>query len=394
MNENELLEDTEQETVSGLDYPPEGALSGLLLMGFPSDRIYMVYDCGDVYYFHYLGNETFGIDEARLLVQAPDADHIEVGKKDKLYRKQDISTCRLNRRRSASTNLENCGSFHFTYEGKIQKFIVLEQPSEQQVMDFLSDVSAVYPPKSDRELAKEQAETARTEQEQALSAEQNPDTLRKCKIIGGICTVLGALLMIGTFVICDPYDVWVGACFVFALICFLLCVCKPLYFTPWFTTSENSSLSMVSMQIAFGSPVIALFFRALFDVNYLSYTKLIVFSAIFGIILSIIFLVRDRTKVNNVRIAAVIYCLIFAFGSVGEANYLLDSCEPYEKYVCNITDAYQSENDYTIIVDVHGKELDLGVSEEDYQSLSVGDRIPVYFYSGGLGIPFVDIIKY
>ena len=197
--------------------------------------------------------------------------------------------------------------------------------------------------------------------------------------------------MIGTFVICDPYDVWVGACFVFALICFLLCVCKPLYFTPWFTTSENSGLSMVSMQIAFGSPVIALCFRALFAVNYLSYTKLIVFSAIFGIILSIIFLIRDRTKDNNVRIAAVIYCLIFAFGSVGEVNYLLDSGEPYEKYVCNVTHKYdESENDYTITVDAHGMELDLAVSEEDFQSLSVGDRIPVYFYSGGLGIPFVD----
>ncbi|MBU5490099.1 hypothetical protein [Butyricicoccus intestinisimiae] len=395
MNEHDMVEDTEQEEVSELDYPPEGELSSLMLMGFPSDRIYMVYDCGEVYYFRYLGNETFGIDTELLLAQTPDADHIEVAKKDKLYRKQDISSCRLSRKLSASTQLENCGSFHFTYEGKVQRFIVLEKPAEQQVMDFLSDVSAVYPPKSDKELAKEQQESQNTEREQALSAEQNPETLRKCKIIGGICTVLGALLMIGTFVICDPYDVWVGACFVFALICFLLCVCKPLYFTPWFTTSENSGLSMVSMQIAFGSPVIALCFRALFDVNYLSYTKLIVFSAIFGIILSIIFLIRDRTKTNNVRIAAVIYCLIFAFGSVGEANYLLDSCEPYEKYVCNVTHKYdESENDYTITVDAHGKELDLAVSEEDFQSLSVGDRIPVYFYSGGLGIPFVDTIKY
>ena len=394
MNENELLEDTEQETVSGLDYPPEGALSGLLLMGFPSDRIYMVYDCGDVYYFHYLGNEMFGIDDELLLAQAPDADHIEVGKKDKLYRKQDISTCRLNRRRSASTNLENCGSFHFTYEGKIQKFIVLEQPSEQQVMDFLSDISAVYPPKSDRELAKEQQESQNTEREQALSAEQDPDTLRKCKIIGGICTVVGALLMIGTIVLCDPYEVWVGACFLFSVFCYLLCVCKPLYFTPCFTRQENSALSMVSMPIAFASPAIALLLRAILDVNYLSYTKFAIFSVVLGVVLSAVLLARSRTKSIDVVTMSIIYCMIFAFGSVGEADYLLDSGEPSQKYVCNITDAYQSENDYTITVDVHGKELDLGVSEEDYQSLSVGDRIPVYFYSGGLGIPFADIIKY
>lgn len=81
MNEHDMVEDTEQEEVSELDYPPEGELSSLMLMGFPSDRIYMVYDCGEVYYFRYLGNETFGIDTELLLAQTPDADHIEVAKK-------------------------------------------------------------------------------------------------------------------------------------------------------------------------------------------------------------------------------------------------------------------------------------------------------------------------
>lgn len=38
MNEHDMVEDTEQEEVSELDYPPEGELSSLMLMGFPSDR--------------------------------------------------------------------------------------------------------------------------------------------------------------------------------------------------------------------------------------------------------------------------------------------------------------------------------------------------------------------
>ena len=45
-------------------------------------------------------------------------------------------------------------------------------------------------------------------------------------------------------------------------------------------------------------------------------------------------------------------------------------------------------------MDVHGTDYELAVSEEDFNKLSVGDRIPVYFYSGGLGIPFADIIRY
>lgn len=41
MNIYEPLEDNEQDVMAELHYPPEGALTGLFLMGFPSDRIYM-----------------------------------------------------------------------------------------------------------------------------------------------------------------------------------------------------------------------------------------------------------------------------------------------------------------------------------------------------------------
>ena len=178
MNIYEPLEDNEQDVMAELHYPPEGALTGLFLMGFPSDRIYMAYDCGDCYYFRYLGNETFGIDTDLILDEAP--EHAEMGEKDKLYRKQDMSSCKLIRRLSASTQLNNCGSFHFTYEGSVQRFILLEKPSEQQVMDFLSDISAVYPPKSEKELAEEQKDFARKEKARALMAQLDPDTMRTC----------------------------------------------------------------------------------------------------------------------------------------------------------------------------------------------------------------------
>ena len=35
--------------------------------------------------------------------------------------------------------------------------------------------------------------------------------------------------------------------------------------------------------------------------------------------------------------------------------------------------------------------LPYSIDEEDFNKLSVGDRIPVYFYSGGLGIQLVDV---
>lgn len=392
MNIYEPLEDNEQDVMAELHYPPEGALTGLFLMGFPSDRIYMAYDCGDCYYFRYLGNETFGIDTDLILDEAP--EHAEMGEKDKLYRKQDMSSCKLIRRLSASTQLNNCGSFHFTYEGSVQRFILLEKPSEQQVMDFLSDISAVYPPKSEKELAEEQKDFARKEKARALMAQQDPDTMRKCKRIGIALNVLSTLLMLGTLCICEPYEIWIGACLLLLLICILLCVCKPVYFTPWFTKREDDELSIVSMQLAFISVAIALLLRTVSNVNYFSYTKLIVVSVIFGIVLAVVLTVRDRVHSKSSIVAAIFYCIIAAFGSVGEVNYLLDSGEPAEKYVCKITDVYETEDSYDIAVDVHGTDYELAVSEEDFNKLSVGDRIPVYFYSGGLGIPFADIIRY
>lgn len=210
MNIYELLEDNEQDVMAELHYPPEGALTGLFLMGFPSDDIYIAYDCGDCYYFRYLGDETFGIDTDLILDEAP--EHVEAGEDDKLYRKQDMSSCKLIRRLSASTQLNNCGSFHFTYEGSVQRFILLEKPSEQQVMDFLSDISAVYPPKSEKELAEEQKDFARKEKARALMAQQDPDIMRKCKRIGIALNVLSTLLMLGTLCICEPYEIWIGAC--------------------------------------------------------------------------------------------------------------------------------------------------------------------------------------
>ena len=167
-----------------------------------------------------------------------------------------------------------------------------------------------------------------------------------------------------------------------------------MYFTPWFTKREDDELSIVSMQLAFISVAIALLLRTVSDVNYFSYTKLIVVSVIFGIALAVVLTVRDRVHSKSSIVAAMIYCTIAAFGSVGEVNYLLDSGEPAEKYVCKITDVYETEDSYDIAVDVHGTDYELAVSEEDFNKLSVGDRIPVYFYSGGLGIPFADIIKY
>ena len=50
-----------------------------------------------------------------------------------------------------------------------------------------------------------------------------------------------------------------------------------------------------------------------------------------------------------------------------------------------------SADSYEITVNFRGEELTLSIMEEEYDALKIGDSIPVYYYRGGLGIPFADI---
>lgn len=379
-------------------YPPQGALSGLLLMGFPSDRIYMVYDCGDVYYFRYLGNETFGIKTQRLLDKAP--EHIEMGEKDKLYRKGEILDCHLIRRKSISTTQENCGSFHFTYEENLQKFILLGRPSEQQVMDFLSDVSAVYPAKSAKTLEKKALETqALSKNAQVLEQERNLSLLKKLQSLKTVLSVIVAVDCLGGVIFCSPYALWGGIGILVSIVSLFLCLWKPTYCSLFNKESHGVPMVTLAEPIFFSS--LMLISLAWMNLNYLSYTRLIIFSTVVAVVLSMLLYIRSRVAQKNLGFVCVILFIsfLFGFGLIQTCNYIFTDSEPAKKAIGEITDMQISHTAkggdfYYISLHTHSEELELSIDEEEYEKLSVGDRIPVYFYSGGLGIPFVDIIKY
>lgn len=379
-------------------YPPQGALSGLLLMGFPSDRIYMVYDCGDVYYFRYLGNDTFGIKTQRLLDKAP--EHVEMGEKDKLYRKDKILDCHLIRRKSISTTQENCGSFHFTYEENLQKFILLGRPSEQQVMDFLSDVSAVYPAKSAKTLEKEALKAqALSENAQVLEQERNLSLLKKLQSLKTVLSVIAAVSCIGGVIFCSLYTLWGSIGILVSIVSLFLCLWKPTYCSLFNKESHGVPMVTLAEPICFSS--FMLLFLAWTNLNYLSYTHLIVFSTVVAVVLSVLLYIRSRVAQKNFGfVCAILFIsILFGFGFIETCNTIFEDPEPAETAIGEITDMWISHStkggdSYYISLHTHSEELELSIDEEEYEKLSVGDRIPVYFYSGGLGIPFVDIIKY
>lgn len=397
-----LEEDEEPEekysVAKDFGYPPQGALLGLLLMGFPSDRIYMAYDCGDCYYFRYLGNETFDIKTERLLDKAP--EHVEMGEKDKLYRKDKILDCHLIRRKSISTTQENCGSFHFMYEENLQKFILLGRPSEQQVMDFLSDVSAVYPAKSAKTLEKKALEAqALSKNAQVLEQERNLSLLKKLHSLKTVLSVIVAVDCLGGVIFCSPYTLWGGIGILVNIVSLFLCLWKPTYCSLFNKESHGVPMVTLTEPIFFSSLMLILL--AWMNLNYLSYTRLIVFSTIVAVVLSVLLYIRSRVAQKNLGfVCAILFIsILFGFGFIETCNTIFEDPEPAETAIGEITDMWISHtakggDSYNISLKEHGEELEFSINEEEYEKLSVGDRIPVYFYSGGLGIPFVDIIKY
>ena len=410
MREEEMLDemedDEELEDMPELIYPEEGPLTRMLLMGFPSDRIYLVYDCGEQYYFYPIGNEVFGIDPEKIPEAVPTRAQMEENRKARIFDKKKISNCKLSRKRSISTQLDNCGSFHFTYEGKVQKFILLEHPTEEQITTFLSDVSAQFPPKTDAELNRDrkQAEQAAEIQQAGveLSQEQDPDTFRKCKLIGRVLSISSWILIAGTALICDPYELWVGLCMLMFAGAYLLCICKPTYFSVTTFDKREAQAEYGTEMVSLASPFmlsgLALMMRAMVDVNYLSYTKLLIYTVVCVIVLAAILFARSRTarKTISTLFVMLFFLLAGSFGLVGELNYLLDDAVPYDTSKCEITDMYissssKSADTYEITVNFRGEELTLSILEEEYDALQIGDSIPVYYYRGGLGIPFADI---
>ncbi|MDD6611522.1 MAG: hypothetical protein PUE91_04900 [Clostridiales bacterium] len=405
MKEEEMLDEMEDEEfwdIPEFVYPEEGPLTRLLLMGFPSDRIYLVYDCGEQYYFYPIGNEVFGIDPEKIPESIPTRAQMEENRKARIFDKRKISNCKLNRKRSISTQLDNCGSFHFTYDGKVQKFILLEHPTEEQIATFLSDVSAQFPPKTEAERKKLQKQAEQSSKikkaSRAIARQQDAETFHTYKLLGRIINIITVIVALGTLFYGEPYGLWVGLCVLLFALAYILCICRPAYFTPSFGSEDESQEHLITLNIPILCPVI--FFLGPDDAtcNILTLENLIIYTVVCAVLLAVILYFRNIDSCRNIftLLSSLFYLFMSCFGMIGELNYVLDNSVPYDKATCEITDmeldtSSKGPDTYEITVDFRGEEIDLFIEKEDYERLQIGDTVPVSLYRGGLGIPFADI---
>lgn len=138
--------------------------------------------------------------------------------------------------------------------------------------------------------------------------------------------------------------------------------------------------------------------RLLFDFNILDWPRLLIFSAV---VLALIFFVlftfnKPLRQKTGSLLGVVFLCIFFAIGSVGQLNYLLDFSQPQSQYAeiadMRVSTSSRGPDRYVLTVTLgDSTELELQVSESEYETLNPGDHVTVVTLSGGLGIPYAFV---
>ena len=247
---------------------------------------------------------------------------------------------------------------------------------------------------------KEYEDPKRALSKNARVLEQERD-LSSLKKLQSLATVLSIITVVGGIggVLFHSMNILGGTGILVSVASLFLCLWKPAYCSLYGEEAYGAPMVSVEGPLFFSS--LMLTFLATMLVNYVSYARLLGFSAVIAGTLAALLYIRCRVAQKNLEFVFIIllYSAFWGFSIIGACNTIFADPEPAEIVVGKITDKWtshsrQSGDSYNISLKEHGEELEFSIDEEDFNKLSVGDRIPVYFYSGGLGIPFADIIRY
>ncbi len=221
---------------------------------------------------------------------------------------------------------------------------------------------------------------------------------RKAKRLTTILRLTSCLLVLCCLTLQFPYEFWSAICLIPFFTAYILFLYKPTYFSLCGTGNSSKPIISVSEIIFFSSFCSALI---AFFINHLSYVRLVFVSAIVAAVIAGIAIFRCHT-IHRISIKFLLLILsssmLTAFSLVSDINYSTGTQQVSQVHIGTITnvDIYHAKSGASYSIDVadHGKEFNFSIDESEYEQFSVGDRIPIYFYFGGLGIPFVDIVKY
>ena len=363
-------------------------------------RYYQVFRSAKAYHFVHVGNEFKGIDPDRLLEKCPSETQMAELKKSFSIRKEDVQRFTLKMKKGMAP-VPTSGVIAF-YAPKRQKYDLLFDVTPQQAEHFFVDLR-------DRTEKKEKAyhrQKRRSDQNLSLGQwrreNQNPGTFKLLKKLTLLLTIVGAVLSLAFFFLPVPYELTAWVLVVLSLICLALPLIFPAYYSLLRTADEAKETEGVAC-VSWIAPAAACNFgialRALTDFSFINEGRLFAAAGIVGGVLAVIYTLRCRELQWKIgRILCLLFLLLYVgLGLSGELNYLLDTSEVVieEKVVLDmhISTSSKGPDSYYCTVELQGKEVDIDVGSETYQTITVGETVEVGTKQGAFGMAYSQIRK-
>lgn len=367
--EDLALEDEEEELLEEQLLPDEGSV---LAYQHISGRFFQLFRRSGQLCAYRIGGEIKGINPDLVLHAG---EQRPLGKKDFSIPLEEIRSIKMKENETYGVII------HMKAAGKLYQFVPVGN-DEQSV----ESLSAFF-----RQLAP----SAVSEDEIVAEAPVEARSLQRRKTLQVVCNVLlGAVAVIALpWLFLDvPYKLFATL----SLLPFPIALALACIFPEDITINESrrksTKVSVLNVLVFSGfAPAL----RSLLDFNFVSWTKLLFWvlglAAVIAILLYI-FCAECRKKVSTV-LAIAFFAMFFCFGAVTQLNFLLDFSNPVEKAAVieemHISTSSKSPDTYNLdVVTSDSQKLELKVSREQYETLSVGDSVTVYIQEGALHIPY------
>lgn len=372
----------------------------LMVMGFPSDRIYLVEQTNSYYAFLYMGNETMGMREKQITDYPDtltDACASMAGPKDLWIEKRSVTSCLLTMKQNISTPMPNCGTLKMkTSDGKKRTFLILDTHPAQELRRFFPATEEVKISKSSRRQA------AREAYGKELARNRKEEDIKKYRILYWAMLALPVLTSIVPMLLGMYLDYILAIDLLVAAIPVLLLFIKP----QWFCLNENNrgktyGIPMFSALVPLIVSLGFLSITTLEAADYISLGRYFLINGILSLILgSALWYFAPERKADPVGLLPIIILILMLGWGIGGTINLLDINQGYDwSEFSTVTDLEVSHSgkggtSYYVTTTSADGELSHKVSKDYFYTLQVGDTVTVDYYEGTLGIPFCWIVEY
>lgn len=225
---------------------------------------------------------------------------------------------------------------------------------------------------------------------------------KELRPLGAFLIICDIFLFLGTIWHTEYRRIWLALCMMAYLVTFLIYICFPQYFLLCDSdVRARPRQSMISLYI----PMICLSIAITTQdgIQYECNTRFFLLGLIVSVILLAVFAVRTRFFHSSefFGVLVLVWCIGYGFSFVSGANYVLDHEPPIKTISGTIQNKEESTEGvrpatttYSIYVKTQTEYFLFTVRSEYYDRVMIGDEIAIAMHSGGLGIPFADIVEY